>query len=108
MRSLALPALQEPGRLQLVGRQGHRPGRPDRAGARTSSRTPRRRSSCRSGHMSSQCHSPTFGCFIGLALVGGGRARLGETLFAVSPVTHESTRVRLVDACFVDPEGARA
>ncbi len=57
------------------------------------------------GHVTSSYHSATLGRSIALAVVAGGRARLGETLFVPMPgVTH---RVTVSDMVFYDPEGAR-
>jgi sarcosine oxidase subunit alpha len=50
--------------------------------------------------------SPTLGQPIALALVRGGRARKGETLAALSPLTGERVAVTLTDPVFYDPEGA--
>ena len=38
------------------------------------------------GHVTSWCWSPNLDAWIALALVANGRARHGETLWAVSPL----------------------
>ena len=47
------------------------------------------------------------GAWIALALLEGGRARHGATLWAVSPLAGARTQVRVGPPTFVDPEGAR-
>ena len=59
------------------------------------------------GEVTSQCWSPNLGHPIGLAIVAGGRARLGETLYAHSPLTDRSVPVKLTDPVFIDAEGER-
>ena len=59
------------------------------------------------GHVTSWCFSPNLDAWIALALVADGRARHGETLWAVSPLARARTRVRVGPPCFIDPEGAR-
>jgi sarcosine oxidase subunit alpha len=59
------------------------------------------------GHVTSWCWSPNLDAWIALALVANGRARHGETLWAVSPLAGAKVRVRIGPSCFVDPEGAR-
>jgi glycine cleavage system aminomethyltransferase T len=59
------------------------------------------------GEVTSQCHSPNLGHPIALAIVAGGRERLGEIVHAHSPLTKESVRVRITAPVFLDPEGDR-
>jgi glycine cleavage system aminomethyltransferase T len=59
------------------------------------------------GHVTSWCWSPNLSRWIALALLAGGRARHGETLWAVSPLAGERARVEVGPPCFVDPEGER-
>jgi len=57
------------------------------------------------GHVTSSYHSATLGRSIALAVVAGGRARIGETLFVPMPgATH---RVTVTDTLFYDREGTR-
>ncbi len=57
------------------------------------------------GHVTSAYHSGTLGRSIALAVVAGGRARIGETVFVPMPdATH---RVTVTGTVFYDPEGAR-
>ena len=59
------------------------------------------------GHVTSWCYSPNLEAWIALALVADGRARHGETLWAVSPLADARVRVQVGPPCFIDPEGAR-
>lgn len=59
------------------------------------------------GHVTSTTFSPERGEHISLALVERGRARHGEALLAVNPLHGEQNSVRVVDPCFIDPEGCR-
>jgi heterotetrameric sarcosine oxidase alpha subunit len=59
------------------------------------------------GHVTSWCYSPHCNAWIALALVANGRARHGETLWAVSPLADARVRVQVGPPCFIDPEGAR-
>jgi sarcosine oxidase subunit alpha len=57
------------------------------------------------GHVTSSYHSAVLGRSIALALVRGGRARIGQTLYVPTP-RGEST-VTVTSPVFYDPQGAR-
>ncbi len=57
------------------------------------------------GHVTSAYFSATLGRSIALALVSGGRARLGETLHV--PMAGEEVAVKVVSPVFYDPENKR-
>ncbi len=59
------------------------------------------------GHVSSWCWSPNLGASIALALLANGRARHGDTLWAVSPLADARVKVRVGPSCFIDPAGER-
>jgi glycine cleavage system aminomethyltransferase T len=59
------------------------------------------------GHVTSWCYSPHCNAWIALALVANGRARHGETLWAVSPLADARVRVQVGPPCFIDPDGER-
>ena len=59
------------------------------------------------GYMTAVAHSPTFGFSIGLALLKGGHGRIGNKLWAVSPIEKVCLEVSVVDSCFYDPAGMR-
>ncbi len=110
---LGRPALAAPGRKRLVGLKS-KTGAPIPPGAqlidqRQAVRFERGDAALTSlGHVTSAASSPAVGAEIALALVRGGRERLGETLIGASPVTGESVPVLVCDPVFFDPEGARA
>ena len=58
------------------------------------------------GHVTSSYHSACLGHPVALALVTGGRARKGETLFAALP-GREPLPVSVIAPTFYDPEGER-
>jgi len=59
------------------------------------------------GHVTSWCWSPSLDAWIALAIVANGRARHGETLWALSPLFDAKVRVEVGPPCFVDPDGER-
>ncbi|RWJ39817.1 MAG: sarcosine oxidase subunit alpha family protein [Mesorhizobium sp.] len=59
------------------------------------------------GWITSACYSPHAGSMIGLGFLEKGDERLGEVIVAANPLEGESARLRVVPACFVDPEGER-
>ncbi len=59
------------------------------------------------GHITASAYSPSLEQPIALALVSGGRARMGEKLFATSPVNKTEVEVIVTSPVFVDPAGER-
>jgi sarcosine oxidase, subunit alpha len=57
------------------------------------------------GHVTSSYHSAVLGRSIALALVAGGRARMGETLYVQT--ARSDIPVKVTSPVFYDPEGAR-
>ena len=57
------------------------------------------------GHVTSSYWSPNVGHSIALALVKGGRARLGQTVYA--PLARRTVACRVVEPVFFDKEGER-
>ena len=57
------------------------------------------------GHVTSSYESAVMGRTFGLALVRGGRSRIGETIYA--PLLDRTVAVELVDPIIFDAEGAR-
>jgi len=104
------PALTGGGRLQLVGllaSDGRTPI-PPAAQITTNGATEDPNGAMPSlGHVTAAIESPSLGHPIALALVRDGRARLGEALVALSPLTGERVPVTLARPVFYDPEGAR-
>ncbi|MGC5039708.1 sarcosine oxidase subunit alpha family protein [Streptomyces sp. DT190] len=57
------------------------------------------------GHVTSSYHSPALGRPFALALVAGGRSRIGRTLLA--PVGADLVPVEVTDCVLYDPEGTK-
>ncbi|MDQ2916015.1 MAG: sarcosine oxidase subunit alpha family protein [Pseudomonadota bacterium] len=103
---LARSALNAPDRWQLVGltAQG---GAPIPRGAKIVADPDHALPNPMLGHVTSWCFSPHVDAWIALALVSGGRARHGETLWAVSPLAGAKVQVKVGPSCFIDPNGER-
>ena len=99
-------ALKETGRWQLVGLTALDGEKMPRA-AKIVADPERPAPNPMLGHVTSWCYSPNLGKWIALALVADGRARYGETLWAMSPLAGARVRVQVGPAVFFDPEGAR-
>ncbi|MBV8428008.1 MAG: sarcosine oxidase subunit alpha family protein [Hyphomicrobiales bacterium] len=108
-RSLARPALSDPGRKQLVGLVTENPELVLEEGAQIIAEEPT--ASHRSaphkmiGHVTSSYFSATLGRGIALAMVAGGRRRMGETLYV--PMPEGSIKAVVTNPVFLDPEGKR-
>ena len=59
------------------------------------------------GHVTSAVYSPTCDRFIALGLLKDGRGRMGERLYAVSPLHGKQIEVEVTDPVFVDRDGER-
>jgi len=59
------------------------------------------------GHITSTTYSAEVGKAIGLGLLQGGVARIGQEVIAASPVQGRQYRLRVVAPCFLDPDGQR-
>ncbi|WP_426256000.1 sarcosine oxidase subunit alpha family protein [Sphingomonas sp. DC2300-3] len=101
-RSLARPAMAAPDRKQLVGLKTADGRTVLEEGAQivtpSAATTP-------IGHVTSAYYSAAVNAPIALALVRGGRARLGETLHI--PMPAGPIAVQVVSPIFYDPEGTR-
>jgi sarcosine oxidase subunit alpha len=58
------------------------------------------------GHVTSSCFSASLGRSIALALVKGGRKRIGERV-EVPLASGSALRAKITNPVFIDPEGAR-
>ena len=103
-RSLGRPDLAAAGRKQLVGLSTEG-GRVLEEGAQIVPVADAPRGTHAIGHVTSAYWSPTLGCPIALALVEGGRGRMGETLHV--PMPGGCIAVKVTSPVFYDPEGAR-
>jgi methylglutamate dehydrogenase subunit C len=104
-RSLAQrPGLKAQERLQLVGVRPANPRERLRNGSQlVSPETP----ADSLGYLTSSTPSVEFEGWVGLALLSGGRQRLGQRLIARAPVHDEAVEVRIIDAHMLDPENSR-
>jgi sarcosine oxidase subunit alpha len=112
-RSLSRPAMSAPDRKQLVGLLTGDPAvvleegsqvmaaAAPRAASRPAQHPPQRSI----GHVTSSYYSPTLGRSIALALVAGGRARIGETLWV--PAADGEFPVAVTSSVFYDAQGTR-
>jgi sarcosine oxidase subunit alpha len=103
---LARPALTAPDRWQLVGLKPLERV-PVPRGAKIVANPQRAAPNPMLGHVTSWCFSPHIDAWIALGLVASGRARHGERLWAVSPLSGEQVQVEIGSSAFVDPEGER-
>ena len=104
-RSLARETMLAPDRKQLVGLLTVDPKVVLEEGAQIVA-TPGQPAPMRMiGHVTSSYHSAVLGRSIALALVRGGRARLGETLYV--PMPGGDIAVQVTATVFYDLEGAR-
>ncbi|MCZ8321081.1 MAG: sarcosine oxidase subunit alpha family protein [Novosphingobium sp.] len=104
----ARPALVDPMRPGLVGLRPKDPAATLRAGSHLLPPDAAPSIEADQGYVTSACFSPTLSSFIALALMRGGRARIGETVRAFDPVRGGDVLCDVVHPVFVDPEGGRA
>ena len=104
-RSLARPAMSAADRKQLVGLLTADPKRVIEQGSQVMPAAGQRPPLRPIGHVTSSYHSPVLERSIALALIAGGRARMGQTL---SVLTADGELPVVVSSpVFYDPQGAR-
>jgi sarcosine oxidase subunit alpha len=59
------------------------------------------------GYISASCWSVEFDNPFSLAIIKDGKNKIGEKIFAVSPLKNVSIPVEVVSQHYVDPEGQR-
>jgi sarcosine oxidase subunit alpha len=59
------------------------------------------------GHITSTTYSKHVGTSIALGLLQGGTSRVGQIVIAASPVHGRQYKLKVVEPCFLDPEGNR-
>ena len=106
-RSLRMPAQRAPDRKQMVGVITENPSDPIPGGAHLVAE-PHVRPQPSLGYITSYAYSPELGRDVGIALLSGGRGRIGEQLYLVSPVEGVCRAARITEPCHLDPEGLRA
>jgi sarcosine oxidase subunit alpha len=104
-RSLARPSMARPDRKQLVGLLTDDPCIVLEEGAQLVADPAQAVPMTLLGHVTSSYFSPTLDRSIALAMVAGGRARSGQTLYV--PMPGRVIAVKVVDPVFFDPEGKR-
>jgi sarcosine oxidase subunit alpha len=104
-RSLQRASMKDPGRKQLVGLRARAAGTVLEEGAQVAE-TPNQKPPMKLlGHVTSSYFSSVLGYPIALALIAGGRARLGQTLYV--PMSDGDLEVEVTAPVFYDPKGAR-
>ncbi|MDB5416267.1 MAG: sarcosine oxidase, alpha subunit [Rubritepida sp.] len=101
------PALTDPARQVLVGIRPVDRAATLRAGAHILPIGVEADTANDLGHVTAVTYSPSLGHMIGLALVSGGRDRIGERVRAHDPVRGADVEVELCQQVFLDPEGER-
>jgi sarcosine oxidase, subunit alpha len=103
-RSLERASMKAPDRKQLVGLRT-RGGAPLEEGAQVAARPRQRPPMELIGHVTSSYSSSVLRFPIALAVVAGGRARMGETLYV--PMPDGDLEVEVTSPVFYDPKGER-
>jgi sarcosine oxidase subunit alpha len=104
-RSLARPALNAPDRRQLVGLLTADPKVVLEEGTQIMQAPGQRPPARAIGHVTSSYYSAALERSIALAMVAGGRARIGQTLCAAGP--SDDLPVQVTSPVFYDPQGKR-
>lgn len=104
-RSLSRPEMTKPDRRQLVGLLSVDGRTVLEEGAQIVARPDEPIPMTMIGHVTSAYWSEVLGHPIALAMVAGGRARMGETLHV--PMERQTIAIKIVDPVFLDKEGAR-
>jgi len=104
-RSLERPAMKSPHRKQLVGLRTRDPGIVLEEGAQVVETAGQKPPMQLCGHVTSSYFSAALGHSIALAMVAGGRARHGQTLFV--PMPGGEVAVEVTSPVFYDKDGAR-
>ena len=59
------------------------------------------------GHISASCWSVEYNNPFSLAILKDGKNKIGEKLYALSPLKNKSIQVEIVSSHYVDPKGER-
>ncbi|HVW71290.1 MAG TPA: glycine cleavage T C-terminal barrel domain-containing protein, partial [Steroidobacteraceae bacterium] len=104
-RSLQRPSMAAPNRKQLVGLLTNDPRVVLDEGTQVMQGPGQKPPVRPIGHVTSSYYSAVLGRSIALALVAGGRGRMGETLYV--PMPSGDIPAKVASPVFYDPEGAR-
>ena len=106
---LRRPGLDQADRLQLVGLLPVSPGDKLAEGAQVLAEPTARGPGCSIGHVSSAATSVALEQSVALALIKGGRERMGETVYLADPArgVRDTVPARITQPCFYDPDGER-
>jgi sarcosine oxidase subunit alpha len=104
-RSLERPSMKSPDRRQLVGLRSKDNRTVLDEGAQVAATPGQKPPMTLVGHVTSAYASSTLRMPIALAMIAGGRARLGQTLYV--PMPHGDVEVEVTAPVFYDPQGAR-
>jgi sarcosine oxidase subunit alpha len=104
-RSLDRPAFAAPDRKQLVGLVTANPAKALEEGAQIVADPSEPIPMKMLGHVTSSYWSASLGRPIALAMLRGGRKRVGTRLYV--PMPHETIPVDVVSPVFYDPQGTR-
>ena len=104
-RALQRPAMASPYRKQLVGLLTRDSQRVLEEGAQIVTTQRRAPTEAAIGHVTSSYYSDTLGHSIALALLSGGRSRMGDTLYVAMP--EGDIPVQVTSPVFYDPQGGR-
>jgi sarcosine oxidase, subunit alpha len=104
-RSLERPSMKAATRKQLVGLRTKDPRTVLDEGAQIAAKSGQKPPMELIGHVTSSYASSVLGHSIALAVIAGGRARLGQTLYV--PMPNGDLEVEVTAPVFYDPAGAR-
>jgi len=104
-RSLERASMKSANRKQLVGLRTRNAGTVLEEGAQVAAKAGQRPPMELIGHVTSSYASSVLGYPIALALVAGGRARMGQTLYV--PMPGGDLEVEVTGPVFYDPTGAQ-
>jgi sarcosine oxidase subunit alpha len=104
-RSLERASMKAPNRKQIVGLRTRDPRLVLEEGAQIAAKAGQTPPMELIGHVTSSYASPVLGYSIALAVVAGGRARMGQTLYV--PMPDGDLEVEVTSPVFYDPTGAR-
>jgi sarcosine oxidase subunit alpha len=104
-RSLDRASMKSPDRKQLIGLRTRDPRAVLDEGAQVAAKPGQKPPMALIGHVTSSYASSVLGHSVALAMIAGGRARLGQTLYV--PMPEGDLEVEVTSPVFYDPAGAR-